>query len=280
MNCRNTFLNNKKLLMKRKNQLEKQINALPDGTLYIYNTLRDDGSNYSRYYNIIKEQDDAGGLKTIRKYIPRNHLDIAERLEIKKILELELEELYRELRAIDLYLTNCSDETIIANKIAKMKKRPGEKELIESFYTNKRIDSEEALKWKASIRKDPPFKPEGLKFQSKANVLVRSKGEQILVGELYDYDIPFVYEPTLILPDGTKFVPDIIALSLRTGLAYIIEHFGMMDNPEYAARVAEKLHKYSLYGYIPYVNLIPTFESANSGVDELWFEQIIQYFLL
>ena len=47
-------------------------------------------------------------------------------------------------------------------------------------------------------------------------------------------NIPYRYEFPLTLKDGNIYHPDFLCLNVRTRQEYIWEHFGLMDNPDYA----------------------------------------------
>ncbi|MBR6350520.1 MAG: hypothetical protein IKR67_08240, partial [Lachnospiraceae bacterium] len=45
------------------------------------------------------------------------------------------------------------------------------------------------------------------------------------------------------------------------------EHFGMMDDPEYAKKAKWKITGYTKNGYLPFVNIIYSFESLANPFD-------------
>ena len=63
---------------------------------------------------------------------------------------------------------------------------------------------------------------------------------------------------------GTKkFFPDFLVLNTRTRKEYYWEHYGKMDDPQYASRSVWKIKTYSSYGYIIGHPMIYTFEAKN-----------------
>lgn len=91
--------------------------------------------------------------------------------------------------------------------------------------------------------------------------------------------IPFRYEPRLKLKAYTVH-PDFMCLNVRTRTEFVWEHFGMMDDTEYAAKNVLKLHAYQADGWIPGRNLIITMETKKSHIDAISIQQIIEAYLL
>ena len=64
------------------------------------------------------------------------------------------------------------------------------------------------------------------------------------------YGISFRYESPLDTQKG-RFFPDFTIRHPKNHKTYIWEHFGLMDDQEYAAQVSEKLQIYMDCGYVP-----------------------------
>jgi hypothetical protein len=67
---------------------------------------------------------------------------------------------------------------------------------------------------------------------------------------LYVHKIPFRYECALSLGEATLF-PDFTIRHPKTGEVFYWEHFGLIDNSEYAKNTYAKLQLYTNYGIIP-----------------------------
>lgn len=106
--------------------------------------------------------------------------------------------------------------------------------------------------------------------------LVRSKSEALIDTILYKNKIPFRYEAGLSLGD-TTFYPDFTIRHPLTGEIYYWEHFGMMDNPDYAKKAYSKLQRYSSYGITQDINLITTFETKEAPLNPEWVENLVKY---
>ena len=119
---------------------------------------------------------------------------------------------------------------------------------------------------------NPEF-PDYLTVPSAKNIMVRSKSEDLIAHELFRHKIPFHYEEALIV-DRTKVYPDFLIVHPINGRFYIWEHFGMMDEPDYARRAIKKLDLYARDGFVVGVNLIISTETqgrklSTSMVDAL-----------
>lgn len=96
---------------------------------------------------------------------------------------------------------------------------------------------------------------------------VRSKSEKMIADKLLLLGIPYVYETSLTLQNGSHVFPDFILLNKRTRETLFYEHFGMMDDPDYCKKALEKLDKYEINGIRLGENLLATFESSQKGIN-------------
>lgn len=93
---------------------------------------------------------------------------------------------------------------------------------------------------------------------------VRSKSEVIIANTLYTKNIPYVYEQSLITPNGKKISPD-FTLEVN-GEIFYLEHVGMLNNEHYSKRWLEKK---KLYDEFYKDTLLITYESPNLSSDIL-----------
>ena len=91
---------------------------------------------------------------------------------------------------------------------------------------------------------------------------VRSKVELVIAETLERFNVPYRYEYPLVLKGIGQVRPDFICLNLRKRKEIVWEHFGMMDNPEYAQKNVKKIEEYEMSGYHPNDNFIMTFETS------------------
>lgn len=111
------------------------------------------------------------------------------------------------------------------------------------------------------------------------NELVRSKSEKIIADRLTHFDIPYVYEPRLIINSHLKY-PDFLVLNKRTRQSFIWEHFGLVDDELYSDKNLLKLSLYESAGYFLGKDLICSFESTDSAIDSKIIDDKIKAFLL
>lgn len=120
---------------------------------------------------------------------------------------------------------------------------------------------------------------------------VRSKSEVIIANVLKAAGVPYRYEFPLLMDknardpdfpdfDFCKLHPDFYCLNLKTRREFAWEHFGMMDDPSYACRAAEKIQLYQENGFFPGKNLIITMETTKSPLSSKILKNIIKTYLL
>ena len=78
---------------------------------------------------------------------------------------------------------------------------------------------------------------------------------------------------------GTVY-PDFTLLNVRARTEIYLEHFGMMDNPEYAQKAIQKLETYSKNGIYIGKNLLVTFETLRNPLDMKMVEGMLKEFIL
>jgi hypothetical protein len=127
-------------------------------------------------------------------------------------------------------------------------------------------------------------------FYTDNNEHVRSKSEVIIANALKAAGVPYRYEFPLLMDknaadpdfpdyDFCRLHPDFYCLNLRTRGEFAWEHFGMMDNPEYASRATEKLALYAENGFFPGKNLIITMETTKNQLSSKTLKEIIKTYL-
>ena len=109
---------------------------------------------------------------------------------------------------------------------------------------------------------------------------VRSKSEKIIADYLYSKGIPYKYERATTLPGGQLIYADFTVLNVRIGQEFILEHFGMMDNPEYAAGAVRKVNTYIKNGYFLGEKLIVLFESSQFPLNQEVLEIIVRKYFM
>ena len=83
----------------------------------------------------------------------------------------------------------------------------------------------------------------------------------------------------LTLKDGNIYHPDFLCLNVRTRQEYIWEHFGLMDNPDYADCTVKKLKVFNENKIFLGKNLIITMESSATPLNSRQVENLINEYL-
>lgn len=112
---------------------------------------------------------------------------------------------------------------------------------------------------------------------------VRSKSEKIIADELTRRGIPYKYEKPLILEERGKMLvirPDFTILNTSNRKQYILEHFGMMDDPNYIAKAMTKMNTYEKNGYLLGKNLIILRESSGHPLNIKILEKYIEEYFI
>lgn len=109
---------------------------------------------------------------------------------------------------------------------------------------------------------------------------VRSKTEKMIADKLYYMGIPYKYEALLRLDKQGVVYPDFTMLNIRTRETIYLEHFGMMDNPEYCKKAIEKIEQYEQNGIYQGEKLLVTFECSSKGINMKQVELLLERHLL
>ena len=255
-----------KALTKRE-QLEKQINSitqklksLPDGTIYCT-----ENGPYTKWYQ---------SLGSTQTYIPKKNRHLAEQLAYRKYLSLLQKDLIREKNALDFYLRHhlprpWKSELLLSNN-------PEYQKLLSPHF---KPASQQLYEWSISSYEQNPNYPEQLIHKTASGKYVRSKSESFIDMILYQNKIPFRYECALHL-DSTTIYPDFTIRHPKTGETYYWEHFGRMDDSNYAFNTFNKLELYTSHGIIPTIHLITTYETKDHPLSiEQIEKRVHEYFL-
>ncbi len=248
-------------------KLEKEIKAIqlklkdfPEGKFI----CAVNGANYKWYRS--------DGHKSV--YIPKSERALAEQLAHKKYLELQLKNMQQEKHAIDSYL-----------KLSN----PNANQTELDFFTSPKYQdllthissplSMELQEWMNSPYEKNKKYQENLIYKAASGNMVRSKSERLIDMILSRRKIPFRYE--FLLQLGELFLyPDFTIRHPRTGKVYYWEHFGLMDNPDYAEKSSLKIRTYISNGIIPSIQLITTYETKESPLSIEMVEEIVRYHFL
>ena len=151
-------------------------------------------------------------------------------------------------------------------------------------------DEQYAAAWLKVEYRKKKIAPEVQRMSTDNGELVRSKSEVIIANTLKTAGVPYRYEFPLLMDknasdpefpdyDFCNLHPDFYCLNLRTRKEYAWEHFGMMDDPDYATRAAEKIQLYQENGFFPGKNLIITMETSKKPFSTKVLKAVIKEYL-
>lgn len=215
-------------------------------------------------------------------YMPRSQEKLARSLiqndyDKKSIPAIETE--IKELKDfIKNYKTKCSDN--VYQKLASTRRQ-----VVTPLTLSDEAYAAAWLKVEYRHKRIPEDVP---KLFTDNNEQVRSKSEVIIANALKTAGVPYRYEFPLLVDknpeaaagaDFCELHPDFYCVNLRTRQEFAWEHFGMMDDPEYAARAAEKLELYAESGFFPGKNLIITMETSTKPLSSKLLRSVIKTYL-
>ncbi|MFQ7473003.1 MAG: hypothetical protein ACLRLX_02200 [Anaerovoracaceae bacterium] len=125
----------------------------------------------------------------------------------------------------------------------------------------------EQILWKNNCGKRNQYKSENLKYRTRSGIFVRSKSERMIADVLNDLGVVFRYEAEFFA-EGKHYYPDFTILC-SDGNFILWEHFGLMNDKNYALNSYLKIEKYRQAGYKTNKNLICTYE------DDIISEEIL-----
>lgn len=133
--------------------------------------------------------------------------------------------------------------------------------------------------WNALKYEPKEFFKNQVTYKTQKGECVRSKSEVIIANCLNANNIPYHYEYPLKTSHGI-FYPDFYCLNLRTHQKIYWEHFGMMDDSNYANSSLQKLTILVNHNLIPGKNLILTFETSSTPISTEYINKMIHEFLV
>lgn len=231
-------------------KIEMKVPNYPEGRLRIAN-----GRKQLRYYRVDSSTDRLG------QYIPKSDIAQVKLLAQKGYDKEFLKVAKRELAAMEECLeqiTKYNSAEVFQNMSKYRKKLVVPRRITNELY---------AKRWEQKSYNQSDYMPDNKKYTTRKGDLVRSKSEILIADMLYELKIPYRYEQSIVLRDGTIFNPDFTLLDIYTREEVYWEHFGMMDDDTYMNDALYKINKYRENGIGSSNNLIATFESMNNPFD-------------
>ena len=209
-----------------------------------------------------------------RKYIHTENVNLVRDLAQKDYDKSLLKTAINEKKHIQNILRYIDEKDIydVYNQL-----NPHRKKLIESRFLN---DEEFVKQWLAVQYNGKDFEDDSSEIITERGERVRSKSEKIIADKLDLMDIPYRYEYPLKLKGFGTIYPDFTMLNLITRREVYMEHFGMMDNPEYCQKAISKIEQYEKNGIYIGKNLIVTFETSKQLLNMSVVENMLKEVLM
>ena len=215
---------------------------------------------------------------TTGKYIRKKDTDFAKTLAQKDYNATLLIQLQKEIAALQEYLTQSQNGRAIPKLYESL--CPARQALITPATLT---DKQFIAQWKSVTWQGCPFTQDSPTYDTAKGEQVRSKSEVIIADTLFRHGIPYRYEYPLHLKNGNTnvtYYPDFTCLNVHTRQEFIWEHFGLMDDPDYAKRTAAKIKLYEENKIFPGRNLILTMETQEEPLSTRVLEKLIEEFLI
>lgn len=241
------FYNEIETLKTYKKNIESKLIKFPEGRLGIRNS-----GGKPRFFQIIGNK--KSGLT--EKYLSEKYFPLAKTLAQKEYYFKVLKYIEQRLKNIEKInkLSDNEDLIDIYNNLSPVRK---------SLVTPIEPTWEEQVDaWYKKNYEKPDSKYDNLKLATKNGEFVRSKTERFMADFFFDNGIKYKYEKIIYLEGYGPASSDFTFLSPYTKEEIYWEHFGMVDNPEYALNMVKKINAYQINSYVIGKNLIVTFESS------------------
>jgi hypothetical protein len=206
-----------KKLEAKVNKDKRYIGNVPKGSLYVSQS-----HGVAQYY--IREE---GTGK--RKYLPNSERETARKLAQLSYDEKMLRIIQKQQKVIQNFLNNYDSEALKKHfeKIGKARKQ-----LVNPLFET---DEQYIARWYREHPGNQNSMSMEYEYETNRGERVRSKSEKILADLLYKMGIPYQYEVRLDLKTG-RIYPDFCLLHVRRRETSYWEHFGLIEQEQYAAK--------------------------------------------
>ena len=206
-----------------------------------------------QYYHIVDKGDTSGKYLSMKK-----DMAMIRSLAQKDYNKAILPKLKEQVAILDNGIFSCQSmkPTNIYSNLHPFRK----KLLLPNAYD----DVSYALVWEKVAYQAKPFKEDSTEIYSERGERVRSKSEKMIADKLLMMGIPYRYEYPLKLNGFGTVYPDFTILDVSTNEIIYWEHFGRMDDLDYANKTIRKINQYARNGYSIGDKLLVTFETRQT----------------
>jgi len=249
-------------------RMESVLRESPAGSIEVKKF--DDGRRYQYYIRTIVDK-----VKKY-KYLSKIHdWEMIQKLGDKYYAKIALRNLKKTLRGCKQFLKFVTPE--VGARLANSVSRKGIPttstthlpfEVVAEKWVNKRNHKAPRMRGFA----EPTIK-------TMRGDCVRSKSEASIANILYAMNVPYKYEEALKLQSGKWIYPDFTILNPITGEECYYEHFGLMDDEEYAEKAYEKIDIYEQEGKVIGKTFLFTFETKRRPLSSTKVRKTIENML-
>lgn len=249
-------------LLQMKKEKEKSLKNAPEGALRICSR-----GKKTQFYKRTDPKDCNG------VYIPEKDFRLAQKLAQKDYDKKVLNAVDKELNVIWKY------KAAYPEKVAEDIYEGLHKERQKIVMPVRETEEQFIKRWQEIEYEGKAFYGGIAELYTAKGERVRSKSEVIIADLLNREGIPYRYEYPVYLDSYGEIYPDFMVLNVRTRKEMYWEHFGMMDEPEYAENAVQKIITYGQNGLLQGEHLIFTYETSMKPLNQKQILPLIQQFL-
>lgn len=254
-------------LLNLKEKVVSSLKTAPEGKMHCEMAQ----GKYPQYY-ILDEKESQQFPRG--RYLRKEEIELARCYAQKEYDLLMLAAIDRKLKEIRK-LSRKKETEYLEDIIYKMSK--GKQCLVTPYMLTNEVYQEEWEKTRLEIQNTIPILNG---FKTEKGEMVRSKTEKMIADKLFLRKIPYKYEAGILANNQKMIFPDFTLLNVRTRKEYFLEHFGMMDNPEYCKKAISRIEEYAQNNIYLGEKLLVTFESSLKGVNMSQIDFYIDKYLL
>ncbi len=263
MELREQLERRRRYLLQIEKEKEKALMKAPTGTLRVMKQ-----GEAMRYY--VRKESNSKEVIYLAKDKKKEAIELAQKDYDQKVLRA----INNELQAIDKYLHYCP--MVKAEQVYETLHN-GKQDLVIPIRLS---DEEYVRSWEAVQYEGKSFDEGMPEYYTLKGERVRSKSEVIIADMLYQMGIPYHYEYPLYLKGLGEIYPDFTVLNIKKRKEIYWEHFGRMDDSEYAEKAVKKMNCYRLSGYYEGENTLYTYETTKQPLNQKVIRSLIESILL
>lgn len=235
---------------------EKRLKRKPEGNLRITTS-----KNRAQYYYKCKGEKAIKGSNNNWRFIKKSEMELARKLAQRDYDMAVLKNAKERVRAIESFLRRYHKTNI---KDISEKLHPCRKALLDNLIIS---DKEYVEAWQATSYTGKGFINDAQVITTERGERVRSKSEKIIADKLYMLGIPYHYEQPLHLSNSVTVYPDFTILKMPEREEVYLEHFGMLDEPDYMNKTLYKINSYENSGIYLGQKLFITHETSRKPLN-------------